>query len=129
MGVLAVAAGVFLGLALWLIVKDTTEKKIAVELAFLIVVALPGIVFMPVAAACMVAKVQDGRLEFFFCGIRRRSFSLDGDTTFELPKIGGRLEVLTIRRGRSTYVPSGLFDKESLVDLLRANGVAERTNH
>ncbi len=124
LGGMAVVVSLLLGLALWLIVKDSTEKKIAVEVAFLLLMAvlIPGV---SVAAACTVAKVEDGRLDFFFCGIRTRTFALDGGTTFDLHKIG-RMEVLRIQRGNRTYVPNGALDEDPIVDLLRTNGVAER---
>ena len=102
---MAIALSVLLGLALWLVVKDTTEKKIVVEVAFVIVIAVL-ITAASGAAACTVAKVRDGKLDFFFCGMRTKSFTLDGGTTFDLHKIG-RLEVLRIWRERSSYVPNG----------------------
>jgi intracellular sulfur oxidation DsrE/DsrF family protein len=123
-GSIALVGSALLALPLWLIVKDTAETKIAVEVAYVIV----GIVLITaasIAAACTVAKVQDGRLDFFFCGMRMRSFALDGDTTFDLLKIG-RVNMLRIRRGTKSYVPNGALDKGGLVDLLRTNGVAER---
>src|SRR4051794_37285344 len=95
LGVAGVIASILLGLALWLVVRDTTEEKLAVELAsivFLVVLVALG----SIVAAATVAKVEDGRLDFFFCGVRTRSFALDGGTTFDLHKIG-RLEVLRIR--------------------------------
>src|ERR1044072_7799198 len=124
LGGTAVVISVLLGLALWLVVKDTAEKKIAVEVAFVVVmvVLISG---ASIAAASTVAKVQDGKLDFRFCGVRTRSFVLDGDTTFDLHKIG-RLEVLRIQRGRKWYVPNGALDREALIVLLRECGVAER---
>jgi len=77
------------------------------------------------AAASAVAKMGDGRLDFFFCGVPTRSFALDGDTTFELRKIDG-VEVLCIHRGPQRYVPNGALDNAALVHLLRTDGVAER---
>jgi hypothetical protein len=143
LGTMGIVLGVLLGLALWLVVKDTTEKKIAVEVAVLIVMVVL-IAVASAAAACTVARVKDGRLEFLFCGIRTRSFPLDGRTTFDLHKIG-RLEILRIWRrpavpsggldkdsvadlirGPLRYVPNGALDKDAIVDLLRTNGVAER---
>jgi hypothetical protein len=124
LGGMAVVVSVLLGLALWLVVKETTEKKIAVELAFVfLMIVLVAVV--SVATACTVAKVEDGRLDFFFCGIRTRTFALDGGTTFDLHKIG-RMEVLRIQRGHRTYVPNGALDKHAIVDLLRTNDVAKR---
>jgi hypothetical protein len=38
----------------------------------------------------------------------------------------GRLKVLCIQSSGSTYVPNGALDISDVVDLLRANGVAER---
>jgi len=142
-GSMATVLSGLLGLALWLWVKDTTEKKIAVEVAFVIVmVVLIGVV--SAAAACTIARVQDGSLDFFFCGMRTRSFPLDGSTTFDLHKIG-RLEILRIWqqpavptgaldkdsfadliRGPRKYVPNGALDKDAIVDLLRTNGAVER---
>lgn len=143
LGGMAVVASVLLGLALWLVAKDSTDQKIAVEIAFLFVA---GIIVLgaTVVASCTVAKVQDGSLNFFFCGMRTRSFALDGATVFDMHRIG-RLEILRIWRlntlpvgapDRETfaafvrqpikYVPNGALDKNELVDLLRANGVAER---
>ena len=124
LGGMAIAVSILLGLALWLVVKDTTEKKIAVEIAVVIIIAVL-ITAASIAAACTVAKVRDGKLDFFFCGMRTKSFALDGGTTFDLHKIG-RVEVLRIRRERSSYVPSGALDKEALIALLRTSGVAER---
>jgi hypothetical protein len=123
-GSMAVVLSALLGLALWLIVKDATEKKIAVEVVFVILIA--GLVSgVSAAAAFTVARVQDGRLDFFFCGVRMRSFAVDGGTTFDLHKIG-RLEILRIQRGSQSYVPNGALDEAALIDLLRAHGVAER---
>ena len=138
-----IVASVLLGSALWLVVKETAETKIAVEIAFLVVAGVI-VVGATVAASSTVAKVQDGNLKFYFCGVRMRSFALDGNTVFDVHKIG-RLEILRIWRlntlpvgasDRETfaafirqpvrYVPSGAFDKSELLNLLRANGVAER---
>jgi hypothetical protein len=124
LGGLSFGIGALLGLAMWLFVHDTTRTKIAVEIALLMVLAMI-VLAAAVAAASTVARVQDGSLDFFFCGMRMRSFAVDGSTTFDLHKIG-RLEVLRIQRGPESYVPNGALDKDALVDLLRTNGVAER---
>jgi hypothetical protein len=123
-GSLALVGSVLLGLALWLVVKDTAATKIGVEFAFVVLAAFL-VVATSIAAGSAVAKVQDDRLEFFFCGMRMRSFALDGTTSFDLKKIG-RLEVLCIQRGPETYVPNEALDKDALIGLLRASGVAER---
>jgi len=142
-GSTTVILSVLLGLALWLIVKDTTETKIVVEIAF-VVLAVIAIAVVSVAVACTVAQVEEGRLDFYFCGVKTQSFALDGNTVFDLHKIG-RLEILRIWRltvlptgaldkekfaafirEPTRYVPSGALDRLALVDLLRANGVAER---
>ena len=71
------------------------------------------------------AEIRDGRLNFYFCGIRMRSIPLDYSTHFELREMG-RLKVLRIQSKGSTYVPNGALDKSEVVEPLRANGVAER---
>ena len=116
--------GALLALGLWIFVKDTTLTKVAVGIAFFIV-ATAIFVCSVAAAAFSVAEVHDGRLTFFFLGLRTRSFSLDDGTTYEVKNIG-RTQILIICRGKSTYVPNGTFDKQPLIDLLRANGVSER---
>lgn len=112
-----------LGLALWR-GDGWTERKVGLEVAF-VMFAVALVACMSVVAAFTFAKVQDGRLDFFFCGVRTRSFALDGATTFELRRIG-RMETLLVRRGSLQYVPNGALDKRAIVNLLRANGVAER---
>lgn len=123
LGSMAIAVSSLLALALWLFTSDTTAAKVAVEIRFLILMVVL-VSSMAVVSACTVARVRDGKLNFYFCGIRTRSFVLDSETTFELKKIG-RMAALTIRRGRSCYYPNGSLNKEALVNLLRTNGVAE----
>ncbi len=120
---MAIAAG-FLALALWLFARGTLVTKVAVVFVY-VVFGVILVTFAGFAAAATVARVTDGRLNFFFCGLRTRSIPLDGATTFELQTIG-RLRVLCIRSGRSSYVPNGALDVPELVDLLWANGVVER---
>ena len=96
---------------------------IAVAIAFVVVVAII-VGFATIAASLTVAQVDDGRLNFSFCGVRKRSFALDAGTTFEL-RSTGRLNVLIIRSGRSRYVPSGALDTGELIDLLRQNRVRD----
>jgi hypothetical protein len=124
LGSLFVVAFAVYALATRLFVKKTTEVDMALEVALMVFVALlvPGI---GVAAMCTVARVHDGKLEFFFFGIRTKSFPLDGGTMFDLHK-AGRVEMVRILREHRSYVPSGAIDREALVDLLRRNGVRER---
>ena len=92
-----------------------TPDQIAVEIAFLFVA---GVIVLgaSVAASCTVAKVQDGNLNFFFCGMRTRSFALDGSTVFDVHKIG-RLEILRI--WRLNTLPVGASDRETFAALIR----------
>ena len=122
-GVAAVAAGL-LALCLGLFARTSIEKKIAGVIAF-IVVACALVICGSIAAAATVARVEDGTLQFCFCGLKTRSIPLDASAAFEMRTIG-RLRVLVISRGRLTYVPNGALDTEELVRLLRASGVAER---
>jgi hypothetical protein len=111
-------------IGLWLFAKNSFATKVMVTVAMLVLAAI-GVLCMCVLSACAVAEIRDGRLNFYLCSIRTRSISLDNSTHFELRKMG-RLEVLCIQSNGSTYVPYGALDKSSVVDLLRANGVAER---
>jgi hypothetical protein len=122
-GAAGVVAEAFLVLALWLVVKDSFETKVAVAFAGALVMSVI-VLFAAAMAAFTVAEVRSGRLNFSFCGMPTRSFGLNEGTTFEVRTLG-RLEVLTITCERTSYVPNGLLDKSDLVELLRANGVAE----
>jgi hypothetical protein len=109
---------------LWIFAKDSVATKIAASVAMLALAGI-GVVCICVASAFAVAEIRDDRLSFYFCGIRTRSIALDESTFFELRKIG-RLEILRICSNGSRYVPNGALDKSAVVDLLRANGVAEQ---
>lgn len=110
--------------ALWLCVNDGSATQIAVSFLMVIVA---GVILLCacVASSTTIAEVRDGRLNFYFCGIRTRSISLDASTMFELRTIG-RLKVLSIQSSGLDYVPNGALDTCDVIDLLRANGVAER---
>jgi hypothetical protein len=109
---------------LWVFVNGSSATKMAVSLA---IVVFMGVVTLCacVAAATTIAAVRGRRLNFYFCGVRTRSVPLDASTAFELRTIGGRLEVLVIRSGGSSYVPNGALNSGDVAKLLRANGVAE----
>jgi len=109
-------------LALWLVVKETAAKKLAVFFAF-IAVAILLLAYLAIAAATAIAEIKQGRLSFYAFGRRIHSFPLDS-TTFEIHPVG-RLRVLVISSDHASYVPEGTLDQEELVQLLRANGVAE----
>lgn len=83
LGSLLAVVCILLAFVLWLVVDDTAQTKITVEVVFVIVAALV-VAGARIAAASAVAKVQDGRLDFFFGRIRTKSFALDGSTTFDL---------------------------------------------
>src|SRR5437868_6196929 len=78
-----------------------------------------------IAAVLTHARIHDGTLTFHFCGISTQSIALDAETTFEVREIG-RMRTLRITRGASNYLPNGALNTQELIDLLRANGVAER---
>jgi hypothetical protein len=122
-GLSAVVCGLFV-LVLWLVVEDTARTKIAVGVVFVIAAAFVTAT-ASTAAASATARAQDGKLDFFFCGIRTKSFALDGNTTFNLEKFGP-FQVLRIHRGRQSYSHNGALDRDSLINLLRANGVREQ---
>lgn len=110
-------------LAGWSFAKRTLVDKIAHVIAFFII-CIALLACATVAAVFSVARVQNGKLEFSFCGLRTRSFLIDQDTTFEISK-RGRLKFLKIRRGKLCYVPSGALDTQEMIDLLREIGIAE----
>jgi hypothetical protein len=122
-GVAAITTGL-ITLSFWLFAKNPPAIKIAVNLAF---IAIAGIFTLcaSVASSSAIAEVRHGRLNFYFCGMRTRSIPLDALTMFELRTIG-RLRVLSIRSGGSSYVPNGALNIDDVIDLLRANGVTER---
>jgi hypothetical protein len=111
-------------LGLWLIAKSSSTTKIVVSVLILV---FAGIVLLCacVASSFAIAEIRNRRLNFYFCGVRTRSILLNDSTIFELRKMG-RLKVLCIQSSGSTYVPNGALDISDVVDLLRANGVAER---
>lgn len=109
---------------LWLFAKNPFPTKVVVSIAMLVLAGI-GVLFMCVLSALAIAQVQNGRINFYLCGIRTRSIPLGDSTSFELHKIG-RLKVPRIQSNGSTYVPNGLLGRAEVVDLLRANGVAER---
>jgi hypothetical protein len=118
-------AGAPLAVALGLLVKEPSATRVAIAVAITALAAV-FVVAMSAAAATAMAQVRERRLNFYFCGLRMRSFPLDASLEFELRKIG-RLEVLAIHCGASRYFPNGVFDKRELTDFLRSNGVNERT--
>jgi hypothetical protein len=111
-------------IGLWLFAKNAPATKIVVSILMLV---LAGIVLLCacVASSFTIVEVRNGSLNFYFCGIRTRSFPLDASTTFELRTIR-RFKLLSIESSGSSYVPNGCLDTHEVVDLLRANGVAER---
>ena len=120
----AAVAAVVLALALWFFVNASAATKVTVWIA-LIAFAMIVTLCASIASASAAAQVQNGRLNFSFCGIRTRSIPLNAITTFEL-RTRGRLRLLIITSGTSTYVPNGALDRDELIALLSANGVAER---
>jgi len=121
----ALAIGIWLPISgLWYFAKASTGIKIAVSVSILV---FAGIVLLCacVASSFAIAEIRNRRLNFYFCGIRTRSFSLDDSTFFELRQMG-RLKILCIQSNGSRYVPNGALGIASVVGLLRANGVAER---
>jgi hypothetical protein len=123
-GVFSIGATLIIS-AMWIFAKNSTiGTKVAVTFAMITVACLVAL-SASIASSFTVAEVRNGRLNFYFCGMRTRSISVDAPTTFELSKYG-RLEVLRIRSGGSSYVPNGCLDYRDVADLLRANGVAER---
>jgi hypothetical protein len=109
---------------LWLFAKSSFAAKVLASVALLVLAGI-GVLCMCVLSAFAIAEVQSGRINFYFFGIRTRSIPLDDSTFFELRKMG-RLKVLSIQSNGSTYVPNGALGRSDVVDLLRANGVAER---
>lgn len=123
MGGLTIFLACILALAFWLFVKNSRATRIAVWLAC---VGLGGLATLSVAiiSKYTMAEIHDGKINFYFCGLRTRSIPLDADTTLELRKVG-RLKILVITRGSSSYVPNGALDRQKLFNLLRAHGIAE----
>jgi hypothetical protein len=121
----ACLAAVPLAVALGLLIKEHTARRVGIAVAITVLIAM-FVVCMAAVAASSVARVRQGRLNFYFFGLRTRSFPLDANLEFELRKIG-RLQIMVIHCGASRYVPNGALDRAELIDLLRSNGVAERT--
>lgn len=123
MGGVTIFLACMMALAFWLFVKDSRAIRIAVWLVFVGLGCLATIC-MAIISRYTMAEIHDGKINFYFCGLRTRSIPLDADTTLELRKVG-RLKMLVINRGPSSYVPNGALDRQKLVDLLRAHGIAE----
>ena len=123
--VIGIATGVIMSL-MWLFAnRSSVETKIVVSIA-MITLAVVTTLLVCIASSFTIAEVRHARLNFYFCGIRTQSIPLDGPTTFvELRKIG-RLEVLSIHTNGSTYVPNGALQTCEMLNLLRANRVAEQ---
>jgi hypothetical protein len=111
-------------LLMWLFAKNSSfGTKIVVSLA-MIAFACVATLLLCVASSFTIAEVRNQTLNFYFFGMRTRSIPLEGSTSFELRKMG-RMKVLCIQSRGSTYVPNGALDQLNVVELLRANGVAE----
>ena len=122
MGGLTLFLACFLALAFWLVVKGSRATKIAVGLAC---VGLGGLATVCVAiiAKYTMAEIHDGKINFFFCGLKTRSIPLDAGTAFH-PKKVGRTGFLVITCGGRDYVPNGAFDHKRLFDFVRDHGAA-----
>lgn len=111
-------------LAVWVSAGETRGTKVAAWLACVGFGALASLCMVIISRYSM-AEIHDGKINFYFCGLRTRSIPLDADTTFELQKVVGRLEVLVISRGASRYVPNEWLNRQKLMSLLRTHGIAE----
>jgi len=122
MGGLTLFLACFLALAFWLFVKSSRTTRIAVWLAC---VGLGGLATLSVAiiSKYTMAEIHDGKINFYFCGFRTRSFPLDAGTAFQLKKVG-RTGFLVITRAGRDYVPNGAFDHKRLFDFVRDHGAA-----
>ena len=95
----------------------------------LFTIALIGATVVSILAKFTVARVQNGMLNCFFCGVRTRTIPLDSTTTFQIRQYG-RLPVLVITAlGKRGYVPNGALDRPALLELLRHNGASELPTH
>ena len=122
-GAVSAASVALAAMGLWVFAREPFSTKVAVTLAMLGFVTITTSA-VSIAARFTVARVQNGRLKFSFCGVRTRSIPLDSTTFFHIRRIG-RLRVLVITSGRTSYVPNGALDQRALVELLRLNGVVE----
>jgi len=109
---------------LWIFVHAPIASKVGVTL-LLFAIALVGAIVVSILAKFTVARVQNGMLNFSFCGLRTRTIPLDSTTTFQIRQYG-RLPVLVITApGQRGYVPNGALDRPALLELLRHNGASE----
>jgi len=124
MGGLTILLACMMALNFWLFVKDSRATRIAVWLAC---VGLGGLATLSVAIVSKytVAEIHDGKINFYFCGLRTRSIPLDAGATFQLKKVG-RTGFLVITRGGRDYVPNGAFDHKRLFDFVRDHAAASQ---
>lgn len=111
-------------LAIWLSAKDSALTRVAAMFA-LVVMSSVILLCACVASSFTYAEVRDRELLFYFCGIRTRSFLLDGSIMFE-DRTFGRCSCVVIRSNGSSYVPNGCLDRHEVINMLRRNGVLEQ---
>jgi len=108
----------------WIFVRAPSASKVGLTL-LLFAIALFGATVVSILAKFTVARVQNGMLNFSFCGVRTRTIPLDSTTTFQIRQYG-RLPVLVITAsGKRGYVPNGALDRRAILELLRHNGASE----
>lgn len=108
----------------WIFVHAPIASKVGLTL-LLFAIALVAAAVVSILAKFTAARVQNGVLNFSFCGVRTRTIPLDSTTTFQMRQYG-RLRVLVITESdQRDYVPNSALDRPALLELLRHNGASE----